>query len=1068
MMKTLLCGHIQLARTELCKKLLQSFYVLSLLFVSVQTLAQTGTVVRGTVSDDKGVTLPGASVTVKDTRTSVVTDDNGKFMISVPGKQSVLVISYLTFKKQEITVGDQTSLTVRLQTDDNQLEEVVVVGYGTQKKVTLTGSVDQVSAKQLDDRPITRLSQALQGMMGGLNVLTTTSGGAPNGVPSLNIRGFTGLGVNAGPLVVIDGVQGGDINSINANDVESITMLKDAASSAIYGSSAPYGVLLITTKRGKSGTPSISYNNNFTVAQPINLPEMMNSLDFANIYNEAFANASRGIAFTDATIQRIKDYQAGIITTETVKAPTGDNWDTYFGGNSNNDFFKLYFKDNVFNQQHNLSVSGGGNSSDYYIGLGYNDRSGMYNFGKDVYDRYNVRTTFNSAVNQWLSFSIRGSLAKSKYETPNTYGNRTGGNYMHQIGRKFPTVPIYNPDGLLNESNDILLHENGGRNIDNRNDIVTTGEIKLDPVKGWNVTANYTFDGVYTDQSAHTKTVNHTLPSGVLSPISGTSPNGFSRTDTRNEHHVVNVYSSYEKQLSKHYLRLMGGYVNELTRFTSFGGSNNNLYSDDIPSLALTYGLSPSATDFARELAIEGFFSRFNYVFDDKYMLELNGRYDGSSRFLSDVRWSFYPGASAGWNLHKEGFWQKLKVDKVVNTFKLSANYGSQADQGYLDAGGANWYPFYPSLGATRPTGSNWFFGTQREAAISRPPLVNPDLTWVTTTSYGVRSEATFLRDRLSSTFDWFVRKQDDLAGPAAVLPAVIGIGVPSANNTRMETKGFELSLQWRDRIGNWTYGVRGTLADYTSKIIDYPGNPTGLLSNWYNGEVQGSIYGYVSNGLYKTSAEAAKGLPAAQITNQPWRTGDVIYEDLNGDGAINIGKNTFMDMGDRKVIGNNTPRYQYGFNLDLGWKAFDFSAFLQGIGKRDAWMGSNYFWGIVGDEWQSSPFTVHADRWSETNPDGYFPRFYMNGWNSKNTQVSTRYLQNAAYMRIKNVQLGYSLPEKIASRAFMKRARLYLSVENLATFTKLIKTMDPELSIGDAKIYPLQRNYSFGVNISL
>jgi len=1019
--------------------------------------------ITGKVVDEKGQPIPGATVKVKATNKVTSADASGNFVIDAK-EGDMLLVSSVGFVDQEIRVG-KTSLTVALKEGSNTLEEMVVVGYGAKKKVNLTGSIDQVSAKDLDDRPASRLSQVLQGQMPGLNITTTTAGGAPNATQNINVRGFTGLGVSGGPLVVIDGVQGGDINSINPNDIESVTMLKDAASAAIYGSSAPYGVLLITTKKGKQGAPSVSYNNNLAFATPINLPKMMNSLDFADIYNEAYANAGRGVAFNDEVLKRMRDYQSGALTTETVVSKTTtDWWGSWFEANSNHDWFKEYFKDVSNAQQHNLSVTGGGNSSDYYIGLGYNDRQGMYNFGHDSYKRYNIRANLNNEITKWLGFSLRTALARSNYVTPNTVSGRTGGNYMHQIARKFPNLALYNPTGEYNEANDIMLHENGGRNNDDRNDVVTTGELRISPLNGLKITANYTFDGVFSNSSAHLKTLFTKLPSGNQGIISGTTPNSYSLTNTRTIHHIVNAFANYEKKVGDHNLGLTAGYVKELTNYNTTSGSNTNLYSDNIPSLSLTYGANAAASDGARQLAIEGVFGRFSYAYQDKYMLEVNGRYDGTSRFLAGVRWKFYPGISAGWNIDKEKFWQP--ISKVVNTFKLRLNYGSQADQQFLDVNGPNWYPFYPSLGTARPTTTSWFFGTAREASVSAPPLVNSDLTWVTTTTYGAGIDASFLRNRLNATFEWYNREAKDFAGPSAPLPTVLGAAVPTANNAAIQTKGFEISLKWNDKIGDFSYGIKATLADYRGKVTEYP-NPNRLITDWYTGEVMGNIYGYTANGLY-TADNVGTAIPTPAFWNGRWQVGDVKYEDLDGDGKITIGPNTAENMGDRSVIGNSTPRYQYGATFEFGWKSFDFSTFLQGIAKRDIFIGSNYFWGIQSSEFQSSPFTVHADRWSPTNQGGYFPRYYMNDEVNKNFQTSTRYLQNAAYMRIKNVQLGYTLPAAIASKVFLKRARLYVSVENLATFTDLIKTMDPELSLSDAKIYPLQRTYSFGLNLTL
>ncbi|WP_158559100.1 SusC/RagA family TonB-linked outer membrane protein [Deminuibacter soli] len=1028
---------------------------------SAETFTTTGQVLDG-----EGHAVDAVSVFNSRNKKGTVTDATGNFKIDAR-QGDVLSFSKVGYQEQIATVISAAMAPVHIQSATKALDEVVVVGYGSQKQVNLTGAVDQVSGKVMADRPITRIAQGLQGEIAGLNVVTTTAGGAPNATQTINIRGYTGLGVTGGPLVVIDGVQGGDINSVNPADVESISVLKDAASAAIYGSSAPYGVILINTKKGrKNAPPSITYTNNIAFAQPIGLPKMVNSLDFAKIYNEAFTNAGRGLAFTDDVIQRMKDYQSGKISTETVPTKTGaDAWGSWFEGNANHDWFKVYFKDFATSQQHNLGINGGGNNSTYYVGLGYNDHSGLYNYGNDDYKRYSVRANLSSTVTNWMTIGLRSMLARSINNTPNTYAGRTGGNYMHQIARKFPNVALKNPDGGYSDPGDILLMKNGGRVIQTEDDAIVTGEVNLKPAKGWEIVSNYTFDGIFNNQSSQVKTLYTKLPSGTLSPMSGSTPNSFSRNSNRNEHTIANLYSSYEKSFGNHNMKLLAGFVRELTTYTAFGASNNNLYSDDIPSLNTTYNPTATISDENRELAVQGYFGRFNYNFKEKYLVEFNGRYDGTSRFLKDVRWKFYPGVSAGWNIDKEGFW-KGGVAKTIDALKIRGSYGSQGDQSFLGvASVSTWYPFYPSLATSAPTSNNWLFGTSQQASVGLPPLVNNELTWVTTTSYDLGLDASLLNHRLNVRYDWYVRNAKDFAGPSVVLPAVLGTGVPQANNTTIQTKGYEVTVQWRDHIGKVGYGIRATLSDYTGKVVKYP-NPTKLLSTWYAGQKMGEIWGYSSDGLYNNK-NLGQALPAQFWTGR-WQEGDVHYIDRDKSGRIDYGANTATNSGDMHVIGNNTPRYQFGFGIDLNWKNFDFNAFAQGVAKRDAFINSNYFWGMQSSEFQSSPFTAQINNtWTTYHPSGYFARPYMNTEIAKNQQVTDRYLQNAAYLRIKNVQLGYTLPIRLSSAAYIKRARIFAGVENLATFTRLIKTMDPELSISDGKIYPLQRSFSCGVNVT-
>lgn len=1022
--------------------------------------------VRGKVVDENGGPLPGASIKVKGANKGAVTDQNGAFILSDVAENATLEVSFVGYISQEIKASSQ-NMVIKLLPKPNELDDVVVVAYGSQRKTRLTGAVAQVTGKDLADRPITRVTQALQGQVANLNISIGGAGGSPNATQGINIRGYTGLGTSASPLIVIDGIQGGDINSLNPDDIENISVLKDAASAAIYGSSAPYGVILIKTKQGGRGkTPSITYNNNISMNKIFNLPTMVNSLDFANIYNEAFVNAGRSPFYDAPTLQRIKDYQSGALTTETIKDPNPANnsYLSWNAANSNNDWFKIYYKDRSYSQQHNVSVNGGSESSSYFVGAGFNDRSGMYNYGNDKYKRYNLRTNLTTDVTKWLTFSFRGSFSRELFDTPNLYAAQTGGGeraYMHQIARKFPTVQLYNPDGRISAESNIQLQSEGGREITTKDKGLLTGELNLKLAKGWTATANYTFDGTYFDRSTHLKTLYTFLPDGSQATVGGTTPNGYARYNERIQHEVVNIYSQYEKQLGDHYLSVMGGFVSDYNAFQSYGASNTNLYSDNIPSLSTSYGTTPSISDGVRKLASEGFFGRFNYNYKEKYLLELSARYDGTSRFLSDVRWKAYPGISAGWNIDKEAFFEPVK--KYVNVLKFRGSYGKLGDQLFLEN---NYYPFYPSLGTTSPTSTSWLFGGSRQAAVSQPGLVDRSLTWVSTSTLNFGTDAAFLDNRLNTTFDWFIRKANDVMGPAAALPAILGTSAPGINNSAIETRGWELSVGWRDKIGNVSYGLKGVLSDYKAKVVRYP-NPTGDLGTYYQGLQMGEIWGYQTIGFFKSAEEVAAAPSQSRINGNPWTAGDIRYADLNGDGKIDAGTNTLSNPGDRKVIGNNTPRYSYGFTADANWNGFDAMIFIQGVGKRDAAIGGNYFWGIVGDEWQSSLFTTHLDRWTPENPNGYYPKYYMSEQNGKNTQVQSKYLQNAAYMRIKNVQLGYTLKKALLDRINISKVRFYVSIENLATFTKFTKALDPELTLNEGKVYPLQRSYSAGLSVT-
>ncbi|MDR1880652.1 MAG: TonB-dependent receptor [Tannerellaceae bacterium] len=1052
--------------------------------------------VTGTVTDNLGP-VTGASVFVKGTTNGTVTDANGQFTLEGVQNDAIIQVSFLGYVTQEIPFTGQSTLSVVLKEDTQILDEVVVVGYGSVKKASLTGAVDQVKGSTLENRPIVSVGHALQGVVANLNITSSTSqneggGGAPGAKMNFNIRGTTGLNgdaasASASPLIVIDGIQGGDINSVNPDDIESISVLKDAASAAIYGSSAPYGVVLITTKQGRrERKPVVSYSNNFAMASVINLPKMMNSVDWAEMTNEAMINSIGTPFIDDAAMQRIRDYAAGKISTTTIITPAGNEvnqwaaYDPYFG-NDNIDWLRMYYKDYAFSQQHNASVSGGTEKTTYYVGLGYNHRGGMYNFGSDSFDRYSFRGNLSSSITKWLTANFRSAFTRGYTDTPSSEHADSGG-IMHDLARLWPIIPYKNPDGTVNRNNYIDIYENGGR-INNTDDrTVLTGEFVLNPLKGWNATFNYTFD-----HNSVLKEKNYLVPPNTKDALGNTIP-GQSREPNydvlRREsgnytHHTINAFTSYELGLNDHYLKGMIGYTQEqrINRWFMAESSTGHLYTPTVPTFPTIYDDTKSASEDRSTTASRGVFGRINYGYKDKYLLEVNARYDGTSRFLKDVRWKTYPGVSAAWVISKESFWEP--VSDIANLLKLRFSYGSLGDLSFLNSSNFSYplyyYPFSPSMGTTAPTGSNnnWIFGSGgRGSYITSPAIINEALTWVTSTTFDIGVDLAAFDNRLSVTYDWFRRNSNDIVGPAEQLPAVLGSAAPKSNNAALETNGFELTVAWRDQIGKVSYGIRGSLADSKTVVKKYP-NENKAISRWYAGDVVGNIWGFETEGFFTAeTAKEAMEKKTQDAIHTIWSAGDIKYKDLDGDGKITTGSSTVDDPGDRRIIGNDAARYTYGITLDAAWNGFDISLFFQGVGKRDAWISSNYFWGITDHVWAHSLFEIHKDRWSEDNPNGYFPKFYFNNWtgndqHTKNERVQTKYLQDASYLRFKNMQIGYTIPSRILNKVNISKLRVYVSGENLATFTNMIKTVDPEFATTSGKIYPLQRTWSLGLNLT-
>jgi TonB-linked SusC/RagA family outer membrane protein len=1086
---------VYLKERRIGKRVFKILFLCSILLCS-HVFAQAQTI-TGIVKDVYDEPVIGASVAVKGTTSGTMTNSDGGYSITVPDGNAILVVSFIGFNTQEIKVGNRSTINFTLTESNNQLEEVVVVGYGTVKKANLTGAVDQIRGDALTDRPIVSVAQALQGTIANLNISTNTdtgtgAGGAPGARMSFNIRGVTGLkssseSASTSPLFVVDGIQSQDINAINPDDIESISVLKDAASAAIYGSNAPYGVVLITTKKGTRNTkPTVTYSANFGWASPINLPTPMNSLDFAKVMNDAQQNTNGRDFFTPDEMKRIEDYYYGRINTSTVKT-TGNQWASFddLGDGRSNDnvnWYDVYLKNSSFTQQHNLGLSGGNNNSSYYVGAGYNSKGGILRYGDDSYNRYNIRANLSSNITSWFTANFRGSFTRGITDKPSQTG---ADNFMQRIGQRWPTIPLITPTGHFSEPSDIEAYRNGGRNKTVDDVTVITGEFVITPVKNWNTTFNYTFTDNNVNNQVNalhytlydTESVPYFMPN--ISKYTQGRDN-LSRTQSDYEQHTINAFTSYELQLEDHYLKGLAGFAQEQFhnyRITSSTG-NGTLYTTEVPTYQTIYGNTPTIGEPLKETLItRGVFGRINYGYKDRYLLELNGRYDGTSRYLQDVRFKFYPGVSAAWLASNEGFWGNDAVTSNIGMLKFRASYGSLGEQ----SGG--YYPFYPSLSMASATAgqNNWLFNGTRYAAIAyptsnnlidgTPSIANPNLTWITSTTVDFGLDVALLKNRLTGTFDWYRRSSKDVVGPAEQKPGVLGSAAPSINNASLETNGWELTLAWRDNIGDFSYGVRGTLADSKSVVKKYP-NEGKSIGTWYEGAVIGDFWGYVTEGYY-TQAEQDAGInqDRQKRLGSNWTAGDIKYQDLDGDGEITTGGNTLDNPGDKKILGNSMPRFTYGITLDAAWKGFDVSAFFQGVGKRDYFVESGsvgMFWGIPNSEWQAGLFTVHSDRWTPETTDGYFPKYYMtNPMNSKNQQVQSKYVQDASYLRFKNLQIGYTLPKQILSKAGISKLRVYVSGENLATVTDFIKTIDPEFLSNGGLIYPLQRTWSIGLNLS-
>jgi len=1037
---------------------------------------QAAKMVKGKVVDVQGEPIIGATVLEEGTTNGTVTDFDGNFMLNVSSENAKLDISYIGYKKSIVSVKSKSLSKIVLSEDTEVLDEVVVVGYGTQKKVNLTGSVSQVMEDAFEARPVQNVTQALQGLVPGMNVSVGNDGGMLNSTPSVSIRGAgtIGSGSTASPLVLIDGVEG-NMNMLNPQDIESISVLKDAASASVYGSRAPFGVILITTKKGKTGKATVSYSNNFRWNSPLNQPESMDSYRFVHYLNDAKTNAGQAPQFSQEVIDNIAARNRGEIGL--VIPVTSNGTYSMAQANADTDWYKLHYKDWALSQEHSVAVSGGTEKLNYYVSGNLMDQEGLLRYADDSYYRYTLNGKISGKINKYISFDYNTKWFKTDYDAP-SYLN---GLFFHEILRRWPNYPAIDPNGYPIEQSQIIQLKDGGRYKEDVNQTVQQLAITITPLTNWNIhlegnaRINTTFK--HTDIEALQAHDAYGNPYDI--PSNNKLVAGQSRVTeyaAKTDFYTVNIYSDYFHQFGGHYLKVMAGFNAELNNARSLQGQRDGIISSDVPTLN-TATLEDLATGGYTDWATAGFFGRINYNYKERYLLELNGRYDGSSRFLRAQRWNFFPSFSVGWNVAKENFWRPL--EKWVNMLKFKASWGELGNQNT-----SSLYPFFETMPLTIGNGK-WLLDGELTNTAGIPALVSTSLTWERIRSFNIGLDFGMFSNRLTGSIEYFKRKTLDMVGPAPQLPAILGIAVPKTNNADMQSAGFDFDIQWRDKIGKVNYGIKFNLSDAQQKILRYP-NATNAIGDWYAGKMSGTIWGYTTIGIARSDEEMQNHLASLpkggqnQIGNK-WGAGDIMYADINGDGKISAGQNTLSDHGDKSIIGNSTPRFSYGIILDASYAGFDFSVFFQGVGKRDfmplAGQQGAMFWGVVNNLYQTTALKEHWDYYRPedhplgANLDAYYPRPDIS--TSKNQQAQTRYLQNAAYIRLKNVQIGYTLPKVWTNKLHLNKCRIYISGDNLWTGTKLATMFDPEAlgnmdNWGAGKTYPLSKVISCGLTINM
>ena len=769
----------------------------------------------------------------------------------------------------------------------------------------------------------------------------------------------------------------------------------------------------------------------------------------------------------------------GKISYTTIPLNGSNTWaDGYQEGNDNIDYYNLFFKKNVFAHEHNFSVNGGTDKIQYYLSANYLDQDGTLRMGEDYSKRYTMSAKISAQLSRAVSLSSNTRFVRNDFVQP-THMNDS---FFSDIGRQcWPVKPLYDPNGNLFDDH-VQQMKNGGRKTERNTWLYQQFNLTIEPIKGWRLIGDLSYR--YNTQYAHEDllTISQIGVDGVTKVRSWDENSSVSESSFASDYFNVNLYTDFEKTFAKsHHLKALAGFQAEANNYRNIWAQKIGITYPGKPTINTSTGIdkdgkviAPNVSGGHNRWSTAGFFGRVNYDFQEKYLVEANLRYDGSSRFRSDDRWGFFPSASLGWNIAREEFFQP--ATRIMNTLKLRASYGSLGNQNTTAL-----YPTYTVMGTG--TSDKWLMNGVKPNIAWAPALVSYDLTWEKIRTWNVGIDIGLFNNRLTGSFDYFIRNTNDMVGPSEKLPATLGIAVPPSNNTDLRTAGWELELMWKDRLQNGlNYSLRFTLADSRTKITRYS-NPSGLIDSFYEGKYCGEIWGYETIGIARTDDEMAEHVGSLvnggqSALGQDWQAGDIMYSDLNEDGKIDAGARTLDNHGDLKRIGNSTPRYNVGIDLSADWKGFDFRMFWQGTLKRDYFQGSYYFWGANGSQgyWFSTALKGHEDyfRNDESSPLGvnlnsYYPRPLLN--TNKNQQCQTKYLQNAAYMRLKNLQIGYTLPRKIVQKMGVQNLRFFASGENLLTITDLVKFFDPETiesgSFAHGYAYPLSRTYAFGLNIT-
>ena len=1085
----------------------------ALMLLSATWLQAQNRTVRGTVLDSSQLPLPGVGVLVEGTTNGTVSGADGTFSMKVPSKDVVLVFSSLGYQSKSVPVpAGQEVVNVTLEDDAMTLEETVVVGYGVQKKVNLTGAITAVESKQLENRSAHNLTTMLQGSVPGLNI--STSSGNPGSTGSLNIRGYTSI--NGGsPLVLIDGIEG-NINRINPQDVQSISIIKDASSAAVYGARAAYGVILVTTKQGgeDKAKATVRYSGRYGVEMPTTSTEW-ETTGYWSVYTiNKFWYESKGSNYVNYTAEDMRELLARVHDkTENPERPWVVIKDGKYKYYANTDWWHELYRDVHPTTNHSVSVSGGNKAVKYYLSGQYDRQEGMVKARPDVYEKYNLRAKFDARINKYARISNNTNFFVGTYDFPGLADIQDSFAYGD---RHAPACfPLKNPDGTWLYFVDALgyrvcngrhwAYASNNLNIEKRTDFANTTELTITPIKQFTLKANYSYR-TYINHDTHRRNlIEYSQYPGqvVVYNNGGAFDNYMTEKNSENIRTTWNVYGTYENTWADaHHFTAMAGFNYDAYHYKDVWAKGYDLITTELSDLDLisTATRQPEINGGQTAWSTAGFFGRLNYDFKGRYLFEASARYDGSSRFATGHKWGFFPSVSVGWRISEEPFFAPLKA--TINNLKIRASYGTLGNQNVDD------YSFIRLINFK--TFSAYNFGDNvmaRYTNVDAP--VASDKTWETSKQTNIGLDLAMWGNKLEFTAEAYIRDTVGMLTDGMDLPSVYGASVPQMNAADLRTKGYELSLSWRDSFNllgrPFEYFVKPILSEYRSNITKF-NNDTKLLSNYYEGMELGEIWGFHVEGLFASDAEAKEYTSRVDQSycnanlNGGWKAGDVKYADIGGkitrdaegniisnepDGVIGIGANTLEDHGDKIYLGNSLPRLHYGISTGFAWAGFDVSVFFEGTGDH-YWYPARYnfdFWGPYSLGYPTFLAKNFLDNcWSEDNPNAYFPRPRSNvasNGGGELGRVNDRYIQNIRYLRFKNLTVGYELPKKLISHIGLEALRVYFSGENIAFWspiTKYTQHLDPESCFNRAgdpvddlnnTSYPWQKTFMLGLDIT-